>query len=133
MNCCNTMNSIILCFLQSVILYYTLSWTNKKTKDAMTHNSNINNLAKITDIWNKADCCPFTQKHISKLFEQKVWKPYLYLRCEKHLPGGDTSWLKQSHKKDPTKIKESLVGFKYITIYSLLPNLVGNWNLSSFA
>ena len=98
-------------------LLYVVSQTNKKAKDAMTHNSAINNLAKIVeDIWNKADCCPFTQKHISKLFEQEVWKPYLYLQHEKHLPGGGTAGLKRSHKKDPTKVKQRLVGFKYIIV-----------------
>ena len=83
----------------------------------MRHNPAINNLNKIVgEICNKADCCPFTQKHISELFEQKIWKPYLYLRREKHLPGGETTGLKRSHKKDPTKVKEMLVGFKYITV-----------------
>ena len=54
-------------------LLCVVSRTNKKTKDAMTHNLTVNNLAKITeDIWNKADCCYFTQKHISKLFDQEV-------------------------------------------------------------
>ena len=37
----------------------------------------------------------------------------VYLRCEKHLPGGETAGIKQSHKEDPTKVKENLVGFKY--------------------
>ena len=51
-------------------LLYIVSRTNNKTKDAMTHNSAINNLTKIVeDIWSKAGCCLFTQKHISKLFE----------------------------------------------------------------
>ena len=80
----------------------------------MTHNLAVNNLAKILeDIRNEADCCHFNQKHISKLSELEVWKPYLYIRYEKHLPGGETTGLKRSHKKDPTKVKESLVGFKY--------------------
>ena len=95
-------------------LLYVVPRTNEKTKDAMTHILAINNFAEIAeDIWNKADCCPFAQEHIWKLFEQEVWKPYIYLRCEKHLPGGETTGFKQSHKKDPTKLKEILVGFKY--------------------
>ena len=45
----------------------------RRQKDAMTRNSAINNLAKIVEeIWNKADCCLFTQKPISKLLEQKL-------------------------------------------------------------
>ena len=89
MNCYN-MNSVI-CSLQIMIVYYMLSRTNKK-KDAMIHNLAINNLAIIAeDIWNKVDFCPFTQKYISKLLKQEVWRPYLYLQCEKHLPGGKTT------------------------------------------
>ena len=41
---------------------------------------------KIEDIWNKADCCPFTFKHIAELFERDIWQKYLYLKQEKHLP-----------------------------------------------
>ena len=28
---------------------------------------------KIEDIWNKADCCPFTFKHTAELFERDIW------------------------------------------------------------
>ena len=98
-------------------LLYVASQTNKKKKDASTHNLAINTLAKIVeDIWNKADYCPLTQKHISKLLEQEVCKLYLYLRREKHLPGGETTGLKLSHKKDPTTAKERLVELKYIIV-----------------
>ena len=41
---------------------------------------------KIEDIWNKADCCPFTFKHIAELFERDIWQKYLYLKQEKYLP-----------------------------------------------
>ena len=27
---------------------------------------------KIEDIWNKADCCPFTFKHIAEFFERDI-------------------------------------------------------------
>ena len=53
-------------------LLYVVSQTNK-TKDAMTLNSAINSLTKIVeDTWNKTDCCLFSQKLISKLFEKEI-------------------------------------------------------------
>ena len=38
---------------------------------------------KTEDIWNKADCCPFTFKHITELFERGIWQKYLCLKREK--------------------------------------------------
>ena len=90
-----------------MIVYHMLClepMRRQKTKHAMSHNSAINNLAKIVeDIWSKPDCFTFTQKHISKLFEQEVWNPYLYLQCEKHFLGGETTGLNDPMRKKQLK------------------------------
>ena len=58
---------------------------------------------KVEDIWNKADCCPYTFKHIADLFDKDIWQRYLYLKREKHLPG-EQGGQKRSHKKNPEKV-----------------------------
>ena len=86
-------------------LLYVISRTNKKAKDVMKHSSAVLKLAGIVEkIWNDADCCPFTRTHIAKIFDEKIWKPYVHLRREKCLPMQGSS-RKQSHKKDPRKKK----------------------------
>ena len=59
---------------------------------------------KIEDIWNNADFCPFTFKHIAELLERDIWQKYLYLKREKHLPGENA--VQRSHKKNPDRIKK---------------------------
>ena len=57
------------------------------------------------DVWNKADCCHYTRKHIVTLFEKNIWDKYTFLLREKRLPG-DENTTKISHKKDPSKHKD---------------------------
>ena len=45
------------------------------------------------DVWNKADCCPYTQKHIVTLFEKNAGDKYTFI-------------IKRSHKKDTSKHKD---------------------------
>ena len=86
-------------------LLYVLSRTNKDGKRNQTRQQIIWELAKIVeDVWNKADCCPYTWKHIVTLFEKNVWDKYTFLLREKCLPG-DENTTKRSHKKDPSKQK----------------------------
>ena len=59
---------------------------------------------KVEQIWNKADCCPSTFKHIKSLFMTDIWEKYLYLIREKQLPGDQTG-KKRSHKKNAAKVK----------------------------
>ena len=87
-------------------LLYVLSRTNKDGKRNQTRQQIIWELAKIVeDVWNKADCCPYTRKHIVTLFEKNVWDKYTFLLREKRLPG-DENTTKRSHKKDPSKHKD---------------------------
>ena len=53
------------------------------------------------DVWNKADCSPYTRKHIVTLFEKNFWDKYTLLLREKRLPGDEIA-TKRSHKKDPS-------------------------------
>jgi len=89
------------------VLLYVMSRTfNGKKNNKIV----VNQMSKsVENIWKKADCCPFTQKHISKLFEQQVWKPYLHLRRERCLSGEEQTGIKRSHKRDPSKAKERSV------------------------
>ena len=57
------------------------------------------------DVWNKADCCPYTWKHKVTLFENNVWDKYTFLLREKRLLGDDNT-TKRSYKKDPSKHKD---------------------------
>ena len=58
----------------------------KKTEELLKHSYVVHQMATIVEhIWSKADCCPFSKKYIMKLFDQNIWKPYLYLRRERHL------------------------------------------------
>ena len=92
-----TVNDCLLC---------VLSRTNKDAKRSQTRQQIIWELAKIVeDVWNKADCCPYTRKHIVTLFEKNVWDKYTFLLREKRLPG-DENTTKRSHKKDPSKHKD---------------------------
>ena len=59
----------------------------------------------MAEVWNKANCCPYTQKHIVTLFEKNVWDKYSFLLREKRLLG-DENTTKRSHKKDPSKHKD---------------------------
>ena len=86
-------------------LRYVLSRTNMSVR-AMSHTEAVSLMAKsLHDIWSAADCCPYTRRHITTLFEKRVWETYLHLLREKCLPGDKTS-NKRSHKKDPSKAKE---------------------------
>ena len=53
---------------------------------------------EVETIWTNADCCPFTEKHIAKLFEDEVWNKFQFLKREGHLPG-QVGTFKRSHKK----------------------------------
>ena len=87
-------------------LTYILSRTNRDAKKSQTHQQTVGELAKTVEgIWNKADCCPYSRKHIVTLFEKNVWDKYYFLMREKHLPG-DENIIKRSHKKDPSKHKD---------------------------
>ena len=59
----------------------------------------------VEKIWNDADCCPFTFKHIVKVFNKEIWETYKHLQREKCLPGVEGLG-KRSHKKDPAKAKK---------------------------
>lgn len=90
------------------VLLYVVSRTNKGNK---VNKVIVNEMAKqLEEIWEKADCCPFTMKYIARLYDQEIWKPYLHLRREKCLPGSGAESIgsKRSHKKDPAKTKERL-------------------------
>ena len=77
-------------------LLYVISRTNKDGKRNQTRQQIIWELAKIVeDVWNKADCCPYTRKHIVTLFEKNVWDKYTFLLREKRLPG-DENTIKRS-------------------------------------
>ena len=87
-------------------LLYVVSTTHAKSKDRMNHDFAVSQLTKaVENIWNNADCCPFSEKHIGKLFEQTIWEPYIYLRREKHLHNQSLKGPKPSQKKDPTKVR----------------------------
>ena len=84
-------------------LLYVVSRTINKIAQ---HNTIILELSrKVEDIWNKADCSPYTFKHIAKLFDKDIWQRYLYLKREKHLPGEQGAQKRSHHKKNPTKVK----------------------------
>lgn len=88
-------------------LLYVISRTIKVKggTNFMKHSRAVFQLAGIVEeIWNDADCCPFARGHIVKIFDEKIWQPYLHLRREKCLPT-QSSGRKRSHKKDPTKKK----------------------------
>ena len=89
-------------------LLYVVSRTHTKSSSRMEHNKVVRQLAGIIEkIWNDADCCLYSKPHIIRLFEEDVFKPYTYLRKEKHLPGvHSTAVQKRSHKKDPAKVKK---------------------------
>ena len=92
-----TANDCLLC---------VLSRTIKDAKRGQTRQQIIWELAKIVeDVWNKADWCPYTRKHIVTLFEKNVWDKYTFLLREKRLPG-DENTTTRSHKKDPSKHKD---------------------------
>ena len=81
-------------------LLYVLSRTNKEAKREQTRVQTIWELAKIVlDVWDKADCCPHTRKHIVTLFEKNAWNKYTYLMRENHLPR-DNNTTKRSYQKD---------------------------------
>ena len=88
-------------------LLYVISRTHTKSSSRVSHNQAVRQMAVIVEkIWNDADCCPMTKKHIMKLFNESVWKPYYYLKQEKHLPSSSHAGVQQrSHKKDLTKVK----------------------------
>ena len=87
-------------------LLYVLSRTNKDAKRSQTRQQIIWEPAKIVeDVWNKADCCPYTQKHIATLFEKNVGDKYTFLLREKRLPR-DENTTKRSHKKDTSEHKD---------------------------
>ena len=86
-------------------LLYVLSRTNKDAKRSQTRQQIIWELAKIVeDVWNKADCCPYTRKHIVTLFEKNVWDKYTFLLREKRLPG-DENTTRDLIRKIPVNIK----------------------------
>ena len=86
-------------------LRFVLSRTHMKARE-MSHKEAVSLMAKcIHEIWTAADCCPFSQKYITTLFQSQVWDTYKYTQREKCLPG-DTVSAKRSHKKDPSKTKE---------------------------
>ena len=69
-------------------LLYVISRTNKDGKRNQTRQQIIWELAKIVeDVWNKADFCPYTHKHIVTLFEKNVWDKYTFLLREKTFTG----------------------------------------------
>ena len=85
---------------------YALSRINKDLKRNQTRQQIIWELAKIVeDVWNKADCCLYTWKHIVTLFEKNVWGKYTFLLREK-CSLGDENTTKRSHNKDPSKHKD---------------------------
>ena len=87
-------------------LLYLLSRANEDAKRSQTRQQIIWQLAKIVeDVWNKADCCPYFQKHIVTLFEKNVWDKYTFLLRKKPLPG-DENTAKRSLKKDCSKHKD---------------------------
>ena len=87
-------------------LLFVVSRTHNKTKEQMKHSYVVHQMATIVEnIWSKADCCPFSKKYIMKLFDQNIWKPYLYLRRQRHLSSSVPVGQKRSHKKDPSKVK----------------------------
>ena len=48
----------------------------------------ISDLAReVKKIWNDDDCCPFTFKHIVKVFNKEIWEIYRHLQYEKCFPG----------------------------------------------
>ena len=66
-------------------LLYVLSRTNKDAKRSQIRQQIIWELTKIVkDVWNKADCCPYTRKHIVTLFEKNFWDKYTFLLREKN-------------------------------------------------
>ena len=87
-------------------LLYVLSRTNRDPKRSQTRQEIIWELAKIVEVvWNKADCCPYTLKHVVALFEKNVWDKNTILLREKRL-AGEKDTKKRSHKKDPSKHKD---------------------------
>ena len=89
------------------VLRFVLPRTYRNTKTK--HDTVVREMAiNVSKIWNDADCCPYTPRHIIAIFERDVWSVYLYLNREGHLPGAPSSATnkKRSHKKDPTKTKK---------------------------
>ena len=76
-------------------LLYVISQTNKDGKRSQTRQIIWELLKIVQDVWNKADCCPYTRKHIVTLFEKNVWDKYTFLLREKRLPG-DENTIKRS-------------------------------------
>ena len=82
-------------------LLYVLS----RTKREYNKISILGDLAlEVYEIWDKADCCPYSVKQIKNAFEQHIWQKYLYLKREKCLPGHHLAE-KRSHKKSSQKPK----------------------------
>ena len=87
-------------------LLYVLSRTSKHIRNKITHSEAVAVLArKVEDIWKKADCCPFSRKHIMTLLVTNIWQQYCFLLRENHL-SSETNVKKRSHKKNPDKPKE---------------------------
>ena len=84
-------------------MLYVLTRTHHKSEIRESHGTVVRRLATIAkDIWNKADCCPFSRNTIFSTFEKTVWRRYQNLKKEKQFP--EESGVKRSHKQDPSKI-----------------------------
>ena len=88
------------------VLLYVYTRTNSSQRhDQGSHVSAVNELAtKVIEIWEKADCCPYTRRHVTSLFDKHVWQQYQKLLREKTLPG-EVSTKKRSHKATKRKKK----------------------------
>ena len=68
-----------------------------------SHGDAVNEMArKVVEIWEKADCCPYTWQHVASLFDKQVWQTYRSLLREKTLPG-KVGTNKRSHKAKKRK------------------------------
>ena len=81
-------------------MLYVVSRTHfKNNLYKQTHDTIVLELArKVEEVWNNADCCPYTFKYIAKLFDKEIWQKYLFLKRENYLPGS-ANLGKRSHKK----------------------------------
>ena len=87
-------------------MLFVISRTNSKTQ-LMSHQNAVKKMAEqVEKIWCAADCCPFSVKRISELFERDAWNSYQFLLREKYLPGEKNVTQKRSHKKNPLRIND---------------------------
>ena len=88
-------------------ILFVLSRTHKHSR-CLSHQEAVWKMAVLVEeIWTKADCCPYSAKHIYDQLFKKTWDVYTFLVREKSLPGEKNVAQKRSHKKNPNKIKDN--------------------------